>query len=1106
MQAFPRKFWPTLAMFLALAVTFVVYVDSEKHIDRANELRHLSLLRAGQLRQSSYDLTQMARSYVVTGEPLYKKYYQDILDIRDGKKSRPPGYLYSYWDMVLAGTQSPPATEGEAIPLLDLMRQTGFTEEELRHLALAKANSDALAAIEFEAMKLVESAGPDAAANRSRALQMMHDAAYLQAKAAIVRPINEAYKLMDQRTVDRIRSAERQAVMFRVMFIACVFGALLVLWQAYVALRKILGGSADEVRAQMRRIGQGDLSSIIAITPGMEATVLADLLAMQVRLKTIEAEREAAAHVLRQSERRFSTAFSSCPIAASIATVEDGRFIEANDNYERDFGWPRVDLIGKTSVEVGIWPDSATRQQWVNALTREGRLVDFETSWMHKNGQRRNVSISAEITQLDGKACILAYSADITPRKQVEQALIANRTRLRAVLDGVQNGVITITESGVIESLNQSAQQMFGYGADEVEGKNVSMLMPEPYSAAHDGYLESYRRSGIKKIIGRRTEVIARHKDGSTFPIELGVTETWLNDARIFIGSISDISFRRKAEAELRIAATAFESREGTIVTDANGVILRVNQAFVDSTGYSAEEVIGQTPKILKSGRHDAAFYAAMWDCIGRTGTWQGEIWDRRKNGEIYLKWLTISAVRGEEGSITHYVSTHHDITERKKAEERIQELAFFDSLTHLPNRTLLMDRLKQAMTVGNRNSSFGAVLFIDLDHFKTLNDTLGHDKGDLLLLQVAQRLSSSVREGDTVARLGGDEFVVVLGNLNKTSQEAASQTEAVGEKILAVLGKLYQLGDIDYRSSASIGATLFRGHETSIDDLLKQADLAMYKSKATGRNALHFFDPAMQTVVIERAALEVGLRRAIEGQQLVLHYQAQVVGDGQVMGAEALVRWQHPERGMISPAEFIPLAEETGLILPLGEWVLDTVCSQLASWAAQTGMAHLTVAVNVSAQQFRDSDFVHKVLAILNKRGANPSRLKLELTESLLVDNVEDIIEKMFALKAKGVGFALDDFGTGYSSLSYLKRLPLDQLKIDQSFVRDILVDPNDAAIARTVVALAQSLGLGVIAEGVETEAQRALLASSGCHVYQGYFFSRPLPLASFEEFVRRG
>ena len=429
--------------------------------------------------------------------------------------------------------------------------------------------------------------------------------------------------------------------------------------------------------------------------------------------------------------------------------------------------------------------------------------------------------------------------------------------------------------------------------------------------------------------------------------------------------------------------------------------------------------------------------------------------------------------------------------------------MAYFDQLTGLPNRTLLQDRLKQAMTASDRSACHGALLFIDLDNFKTLNDTLGHDVGDQLLKQVAQRLKLCVREGDTVARLGGDEFVVILENLSTSRREAAIGTETAAEKILAAFSQMYRFGQAAHYSTASIGSTLFKGSALSTDDLMKQADLTMYKAKEAGRNKHRFYDPVMGVAVKERVELERDLREALEAKRFVLHYQAQVVGNGRVTGAEVLVRWQHPQRGLVSPGEFIPLAEDTGLILPLGHWVLETACAQLARWATRAATAHLTLAVNVSAKQFRQAEFVNQVLAVLTKTGANPKRLKLELTESLLVHNVEDIVEKMFALKAKGVGFSLDDFGTGYSSLSYLKRLPLDQLKIDQSFVRDLLIDPNDMAIAKTIIALARSLELGVIAEGVETAEQRDFLASSGCHAYQGYLFSWPLPLEGFERYA---
>jgi diguanylate cyclase (GGDEF)-like protein/PAS domain S-box-containing protein len=567
---------------------------------------------------------------------------------------------------------------------------------------------------------------------------------------------------------------------------------------------------------------------------------------------------------------------------------------------------------------------------------------------------------------------------------------------------------------------------------------------------------------------------------------------------------LNENEVRKLTEQNLRIAAAAFESQEAMMVTDANRVILKVNRVFSENTGYASEDVVGRTPSMFRSGRHNEVFYRDMWESIRSTGAWQGEIWDRRKDGTVFPKWMTISAVKDDNGNVTNYVGSHYDITERKLSEVRINELAYFDTLTGLPNRALLMERLQEVIS-DSHDGSYAALIFIDLDNFKTINDTLGHHVGDLLLQQVAQRLTSCIRAEDTVARLGGDEFVVVLSSLSKNKINAAAQTRVVGNTILSTLNQKYQLKDVEFHNTPSIGATLFAGAQTLIEDLLKQADLAMYRSKDAGRNAIHFFDPAMESAVMERATLENDLRRAIDEKQFLLYYQAQIAGEDHLTGAEVLIRWQHSKRGMLMPAEFIQLAEETNLILSLGNWVLETACTQLAIWASQPAMAHLTVAVNVSAHQFHQHDFVEHVLAVLDSTGANPERLKLELTESMLLSNVDKVIEKMYALKARGVGFSLDDFGTGYSSLSYLKRLPLDLLKIDRSFVRDVLSNPHDAAIANTIIALASSLGMGVIAEGVETEAQREFLAQAGCDCYQGYFFSRPLPLEGFEAFAQK-
>jgi diguanylate cyclase (GGDEF)-like protein len=410
------------------------------------------------------------------------------------------------------------------------------------------------------------------------------------------------------------------------------------------------------------------------------------------------------------------------------------------------------------------------------------------------------------------------------------------------------------------------------------------------------------------------------------------------------------------------------------------------------------------------------------------------------------------------------------------------------------------MDRLGQALIASSRNGRHGGLLFVDLDDFKTLNDTFGHAEGDLLLRQVARRLTASVREGDTVARLGGDEFVVILEGLSQESSEAAAQITAVGDKILAALGQPYVLSSQEHQSTASIGATLFGEMRESLDDLLKRADIAMYQAKSAGRNALRLFDPALQAAVIARSALEESLRQAIKRKEFLLYYQPQV-DRGCLIGAEALLRWRHPRRGIVSPGEFISLAEETGLILPLGDWVLDAACRQIAAWASRPETRHITLAVNVSARQLRQPGFVEQVIEVIGRTQANPQNLKLELTESMVVDNVEDVIAKMTALKGHGVSFSLDDFGTGYSSLSYLQRLPLDQLKIDQSFVRNVPADLNSGAIAQTIIALGRTMGLSVIAEGVETVEQRDYLARLGCHAYQGYLFGRPEPI---EEFTR--
>lgn len=657
---------------------------------------------------------------------------------------------------------------------------------------------------------------------------------------------------------------------------------------------------------------------------------------------------------------------------------------------------------------------------------------------------------------------------------------------------------------GTVVYWNHASEKVYGYTAQEALGANLlDLIIPPALRRQAEQGMRCMFETGQGVPPGRLT---LRHKDGHTVPVYSSHTiVTVPGQVPVLFCMDSDMSELDRAEAELRVAATAFESQQGMIITDAQGVILRVNESFSRATGYAAQECVGQTPRLLRSDRHTPDFYARMWRSLLATGHWQGELWNRRKGGEVYAVWATICAVTDDAGRVTHYVGTQTDMTQRKEAEARILHLAFYDPLTRLPNRRLLLDRLQHAAVASLRNQCVGALLFLDLDHFKTLNDTLGHDLGDLLLQQVAERLTRASGDNATVARLGGDEFVVMLEDLSPTQEDAATQAEALGETLLDSLNQVYRLQGHEYVGSVSIGITLFSSQETSVDALMKQADLAMYDAKAAGRNTLRFFDPEMQEAVTLRAALVNGLREGLRERQFRLFYQPQVDSGGRLVGVEALVRWQCPVRGLVLPAEFIPVAEETGFILPLGQWVLEAACTQLAAWAARPESAHLSLAVNVSVRQFCRADFVASLVATLARTGADPRRLKLELTESLLVEDVSDISAKMSALKELGLGLVLDDFGTGYSSLSYLRRLPLDQLKIDRSFVHDLLFDPNSVAIAQTIIVLGQTMGLAVLAEGVETAGQRDLLAGLGCHLYQGYLFGQPMPLEEFARLVQQ-
>jgi diguanylate cyclase (GGDEF)-like protein/PAS domain S-box-containing protein len=572
-----------------------------------------------------------------------------------------------------------------------------------------------------------------------------------------------------------------------------------------------------------------------------------------------------------------------------------------------------------------------------------------------------------------------------------------------------------------------------------------------------------------------------------------------------FIGYVLDVSERKVNEEQLNLAATAMESSVAISITDPQGNILRVNKAFTEITGYSTDEVIGKNPRILSSGRHDRAFYQSLWGALLHDGYWEGEIWNRRKSGEVFPEWISITVVKDAMDVITHYVASFQDISERKLAEERIEQLAYFDPLTNLPNRRLYFDRLSQELVHARRLHSFGAVMFVDLDRFKQINDSLGHSIGDEILAETANRLTKVLREGDTASRLGGDEFVALIPNLGGELEIAFNNASKVADKLFTELARPYELATRELIVTASIGIILFPDGQLSAEEVMKQADMAMYQAKESGRNSYHFYRPSMQQSIEDRYELEQQLNRAIKEQQFTLHYQPKIDVHGAIVGAEALVRWNHPERGLVYPDTFIPAAENSRLIIPISEQIIQIAAEDLARWCEQDLIDEkFILSINISASHFSQDTFEESVVGNLLLKGADLTRIELELTEGVIIKDFDKTIEKMLSLADMGIRFSIDDFGTGYSSLQYLHRLPIHTLKIDRAFVRDVVSDSGSQIITKTIISMGRNLGLELIAEGVEDTAQRQFLEDHGCFQYQGYLFSRPLAEYAFREFLK--
>jgi len=805
---------------------------------------------------------------------------------------------------------------------------------------------------------------------------------------------------------------------------------------------------------------------------------------------------------LKTSETYLRAIFDATPDAMLISD-EHGIITMANQQAEYLLGYPINELLGQP-IEL-LMPERfraghpLLREKFVALAVARPMGVGRSVTALRKDGSELDVEISLSPIQTNQGLFFASALRDITERKKVEATIRASEARFRRMADSTPI-MIWITDAlGEPTFVNQAWLDFTGLDSVQTMTHEqwISVIHPDDRETAFVAY---YQNTEIQLAI--TTEYRLRSADGHwRWVLDKGMPLYDENGAFTgYIGSAMDITERKLAEAHLRVAATAFESHEAMVITDANSVILQVNRAFTESTGYTEQEALGQKVSILKSDRHDAAFYAAMWESILSTGTWQGEIWDRRKNGEIYPKWLAITAVKGSDGVVTHYVGTHVDITERKAAEKQIQQLAFYDPLTQLPNRRLLLERLKHGINMERRDGRQLGLLMLDLDRFKVVNDSLGHLAGDKLLQQVAARISARLRDVDMVARLGGDEFIVLLEDIAQPEDAAR-----VAEEIVADLSKPFFLAHNDnVQIGVSIGISLYPQHGDSPELLMDHADSALYQAKDAGRGCFAYYSEDLTIAARERIALETRLRRAIDQQELRVFYQPQVdIASGRIVGAEALVRWLDPVEGLIQPSRFIPIAEETGLIVAIGEWVLRETCRQGRRWL-DADLPPINLAVNVSPHQFRRSDICALVAVMLAETGFPPKQLELEITESGLMDNQVNATEILNGLRGQGVRLAIDDFGTGYSSLAYLKRFPLDLLKIDKSFIDDIPFHQDDMEIAATIIAMGHILGFKVLAEGVETEAQLAFLQEKGCDMYQGYIKSCPIPAEEFAELLR--
>ena len=800
-----------------------------------------------------------------------------------------------------------------------------------------------------------------------------------------------------------------------------------------------------------------------------------------------------------QEERDFNNSVLNTADALVIVLDRQGRIVRFNRACERMSGYPAEHVLGRLVWEVIVPHEEIEGVKAVFQRLVSGEPpVHYENHVHGSDGRRRLVAWSNTVlTNENGEVRnIIATGIDITRQRAMVRALRASEERYHRMMETANDAIIiTDVDSGTIIDANRGAEELLGRSVMEIIGRHQSEIHPPEER-------ERCRSLFQDQIDHRRSitrDIHVLNSDERRIPVEISASVTNLGGTNIVQGIFRDVSERLKAQEELsKLSRVVEASPSAIVITDARARIEYCNPKFYETTGYSPEEVIGQNPRILKSGETPDDEYVELWQTISSGLSWYGEFHNRKKNGQLFWWLSSITPIKDAEGNITNFVNIAEDIGRLKYAESTIRTLAYYDPLTKLPNRTLFRDRLEQALASTRHYGQSLGLMFVDIDRFKTVNDALGHVLGDELLRAIAQRLQDTLEEGMTLARLGGDEFAVVLPGI-KNADEAAH----IVQRLFSAFTEPFVLDGHELYVTASVGISLFPDDAESPEALIANADLAMFRAKDVGRNTYQFFTSDMNASSFEQLNLELSLRRAVADGQFEVYFQPKMrLGDGRLTGMEALVRWRHPDLGLVSPARFIPLAEETGLILPLGEWVLKAACECTRAWHL-AGHEGLRVSVNLSARQFRQTDLPDRVAEILEQTGLAPDSLELEITETDIMRDAGQAVEQLYQFKAMGVHLAIDDFGTGYSSLNYLKRFPIDVLKVDQSFTRDVTVDPDDATIARAVIALAKSMRLSVVAEGVETEEHLDFFRAEECDEAQGYLLGRPMPEAEFSRFL---